>query len=275
MTTSPDTIHDAVRNAYGKAAVGSTSCCGSSCGDAGPSLQEHAEGIGYSPDDLAEIPDEANLGLGCGNPTAIAGLRTGETVLDLGSGAGMDAFLAAAQVGATGRVVGVDMTPEMLARARRLAVERDLADRVEFRQGLIEDLPVTDCSVDVVLSNCVINLSPDKRAVFGEAFRVLTPGGRLAVSDIVLSEALPAEIADKASLWVGCVAGASLADEYLGAIEDAGFVDVRWTRVSAAPLLTGMTDDPTVREMIDQVGVARAMEIAGCVWSYKIEARKP
>ena len=196
-------------------------------------------------------------------------------MLDLGSGAGMDAFAAAAQVGPTGRVIGVDMTPDMLARARRIAVERDLADRVEFREGLIEALPVTDASVDIVLSNCVINLSPDKPQVFREAFRALKPGGRLAVSDIVLTAPLPEATAGAVSAGVGCVAGADLADDYLAAIEAAGFVDVTWTRTPAAGLLADLTSDPTVAAIAAAIGPDAVQRAAESVWSYKVQARKP
>jgi SAM-dependent methyltransferase len=274
MQTDAKTIHDSVRDAYGKAATDVSSPSAASC-SAANGTTDPARNIGYSAKELKMIPDEANLGLGCGNPTAIARLGPGETVLDLGSGAGMDAFAAAAQVGPTGRVIGVDTTPEMLARARRIAVERGLADRVEFREGLIEDLPVTDDSVDVVLSNCVINLSPDKAGVFTEAFRVLKPGGRLAVSDIVLTEPLPAEVAGTVGAWVGCVGGATPAEDYLGAIEEAGFTDVSWTRTPAAYLLAGVVNDPAVAAVAELLGPERVQRIAESVWSYKIQARKP
>jgi ubiquinone/menaquinone biosynthesis C-methylase UbiE len=178
--------------------------------------------IGYSEDELAAVPKGANLGLGCGNPTAIAALKPGETVLDLGSGAGFDAFLAARQVGPTGKVIGVDMTPDMLSKARENAVKGNVTN-VEFRQGEIETLPVDSGTVDTIISNCVINLSPEKPAVFAEAFRVLKPGGRIAVSDIVLLEPLPDFVRDSVAAYTACVAGANLKEEYLGAIEQAGF----------------------------------------------------
>jgi SAM-dependent methyltransferase len=181
--------------------------------------------LGYSDDDLAAVPDGADLGLGCGNPGAIAAMQAGETVLDLGSGAGFDAFLAARAVGPGGRVIGVDMTPEMVSKARANA-EAGGYDNVEFRLGEIEHLPVADGTVDVIISNCVINLSPDKAAVFHDAFRVLRPGGRLAISDVVASAELPDEISSDLSLYSGCVAGASLISEVHSMLLEAGFDDV-------------------------------------------------
>jgi ubiquinone/menaquinone biosynthesis C-methylase UbiE len=221
------------------------------------------------------VPEEANLGLGCGNPTAIAGLRAGEVVVDLGAGAGLDAFLAAARVGPTGRVIGVDMTPEMLARARENAARAGLARTVEFREGIIEELPVASGSADVVISNCVINLSADKERVFREAFRVLRSGGRLAVSDILLSEPLPEDVRGLAAAYVACVGGAMVAEDYLAAIARAGFVDVRTSRTSAALLYEGFVADPTIAAAIDAIGRERVAGIAATVYSYRIEARKP
>ncbi|MDD5289463.1 MAG: arsenite methyltransferase [Dehalococcoidales bacterium] len=183
-------------------------------------------GNGYSPDDLRSVPEGANLGLGCGNPVALASLKKGEVVLDLGSGAGFDAFLSANRVGKTGRVIGVDMTPEMLETARENAKKGGYKN-VEFRLGDIESLPVDDNSVDVIISNCVINLSPDKPAVFKEAYRVLKSGGRLMVSDIVLLKELPASLKESAEAYIGCVAGASKKDEYLKMVKDAGFKSVK------------------------------------------------
>ncbi len=274
-TRSDEQVRQTVRDAYGSVAENaSSSCCGPSpCCPGEPT--QYAEQIGYSSSDLADVPEGANLGLGCGNPTALAALKPGEVVLDLGAGAGFDAFIAAKQVGSEGRVIGVDMTPEMLARARENAVKAGVASHVEFREGTIEQLPVVANSVDVIISNCVINLSPDKAQVFREAFRVLKPGGRLAVSDIVLSEPLPEDIARIAAVYVGCIGGALVEKEYLGAIEAAGFVAVDYTRSSAAVLLEAMTADPMAQTVIEQLGQDRVAAIAKTIYSYKIEARKP
>ena len=212
MTVPEDIIRTAVRDRYAKLAVAGTPCCSPT-----------PEGDGYDPADLATLPDEAVMGLGCGNPVAAAGIEEGETVLDLGSGGGIDVFLAARKTGPTGRVIGVDMTVEMLERAERNAADAGL-DNVEFRRGLIEDLPVEDGTVDVILSNCVINLAPDKAPVFAEAHRVLRPGGRIVVSDIVRGGPGP-ETIDPAS-WSSCIDGALPLDDYLAAITAAGFESV-------------------------------------------------
>lgn len=216
-------IRQEVRKAYGAAAKRSGSCCGSRPANENSSLENAASRItGYTPEQLAVVPEDAILGLGCGNPTALASLQQGETVLDLGAGAGIDCFLAAKAVGETGRVIGVDMTAEMLDRARENARKHHF-DNVDFRLGEIENLPVGDAAVDVVISNCVINLSPDKTRVFAEAYRVLKPGGRMMISDIVLLKDLPRTIKDDPELYVACVAGASRKEEYLGMIRNAGF----------------------------------------------------
>jgi SAM-dependent methyltransferase len=229
---SPDTtdIRDTVREKYGKIAEGAgegTACCGSTkdapcCGASSDVVLQE---LGYTREQVAAIPEGANLGLGCGSPLAHASVKPGETVLDLGSGAGIDAFLAAQEVGPTGRVIGVDMTPSMLQRARENAAKGGYAN-VEFRLGEIESLPVADGTVDLIISNCVINLSPDKPRVFAEALRVLKPGGRLLVSDLVLSRQLPEAVRTSVEAYVGCVAGASLKDDYLRQIREAGFADV-------------------------------------------------
>ncbi len=211
-----------VRDAYGAVARMNSSCCGSSCGCGSTSVSEK---VGYEERDLGAVPQGADLGLGCGNPTALASLREGETVLDLGSGPGLDCFLAARKVGTSGRVIGVDMTPDMIAKARRNAADGGFTT-VEFRLGEIESLPVADSSVDVVISNCVINLVPDKARAFHEAFRVLKPGGRLMVSDIVLTRQLPEWLMESKDAYSACVSGAELKDRYLFFIGDAGFRDI-------------------------------------------------
>lgn len=218
-------ISKVVRESYGKIAKGDLPGCGCGCSCSGDS-KEFAKLLGYTGNELSVIPDEANLALSCGNPTAVAALNQGEVVLDLGSGAGFDCFLAAARVGNSGRVIGVDMTPEMLEKARNIA-DRDNISNVEFRLGEIENLPVADNSVDVVISNCVINLSQEKERVFREIHRALKPGGRIAVSDMALTRELPEAAIDSIEAYVGCVAGAVLVEKYRELVENAGFTDVR------------------------------------------------
>ncbi len=203
-------LRQVVRETYGRIAAGSEAggCCGGGSGCGPTDAGAQSDKIGYSKADLASLPEGANLGLGCGNPRAIAALKGGETVLDLGSGGGIDCFLAAQQVGASGRVIGVDMTPEMISRARQVAKKMSGAEHVAFRLGEIEHLPVGDGSVDVIISNCVVNLSTDKPAVFREAYRVLKPGGRLAISDIVATADLPADVQNDLDAYTGCMAGA-------------------------------------------------------------------
>lgn len=201
-------------------------CCTPRTGCCGPDATgTPASALGYSADDSNAAPDGADLGLGCGNPTAMASLRDGETVLDLGSGGGFDSFIAAKQIGPTGRVIGVDMTSGMIARARDNA-RKVKAENVEFRLGEIEHLPVADASIDVILSNCVINLSPEKLAVFSEAFRVLKPGGRLAISDVVATGPIPVELQTQAAALAGCIAGAAPLDEVRAMLAQVGFTKV-------------------------------------------------
>ncbi len=214
-------VRTVVREKYGAIAEGG-GCCGPGCGCGDASVLSQ---IGYTPEQAALLPEGANLGLGCGNPIAHAALKRGETVLDLGSGAGIDCFLASREVGPGGKVIGVDMTPAMLEKARANQRRGDYAN-VEFRLGEIEHLPVADASVDCIISNCVVNLSPDKPQVFREAFRVLKRGGRLMVSDLVLLRPLDEALKKNVDLYVGCVAGASLKAEYLQLMRDAGFSGV-------------------------------------------------
>ncbi len=226
MSTNEE-LRKQIRKTYGDVAKSEPSSGG--CCSGGQSERElaniHAERLGYSKEEAESVPEGANLGLGCGNPSAIAAMQPGETVLDLGAGAGFDAFLAVEQVGETGQVIGVDMTPEMIEKARANATKID-APNVDFRLGEIEHLPVADATVDVIISNCVINLSPDKPQVFAEAMRVLKPGGRLAISDVVATAELPEEMLDDLQLYSCCVSGASTIDALRAMLEEAGFVDI-------------------------------------------------
>ncbi len=233
-TRSNDDIKTQVRTAYGKVAQGASGCGVGCCGTQGAGSLS----FGYSKEELASVPEGADLGLGCGNPQAIAALQGGETVLDLGSGAGFDCFLASKRVGPTGRVIGVDMTPEMVAKARENA-RKVSADNVEFRMGEIEHLPVADASVDVILSNCVINLSPDKASVFREAFRALKPGGRLAISDVVEIRPMPASLTGNLEALTGCIAGAAPVDALEQWLRDAGFQDVKVTPRAGSGAIIG------------------------------------
>jgi SAM-dependent methyltransferase len=219
MSANTNNITDIVRDKYG-----ATATAGLSSKDAG--VRAVAEAFGYSADELSSIPAEANMGLSCGNPTATANIRPGETVVDLGSGGGLDVFLAAKQVGPTGRAIGIDMTPQMIELARKNAAKAGVSN-VEFHLAPIDALPLPDASVDIILSNCVINLAPDKEKVFREIFRVLKPGGRVAVSDIALKKPLPAELAEDVMSYVGCIAGAIAIEEYDRGLKAAGFAAVQ------------------------------------------------
>ena len=268
-------VRETVRAGYAAIATGQRSCCcsGQRSGQADP--VRLAKAVGYDAAALARLPEGANMGLSCGNPVAIAALREGQVVLDLGSGGGFDVFQAGEKVRATGRVIGVDMTPEMLAKARKNIEayrQRTGLDNVEFRLGEIEHLPVSDAGVDVVLSNCVINLSPDKPRVWREVFRVLKPGGKISVSDLALLQPLPYDIRAMAAALVGCVAGAALVEETRAMLEETGFTSI---------VLTPKPD--YVRNMQDwndplYAAVAKALpagaELADYVVSLGIEARK-
>src|SRR4030066_2240317 len=217
-------VKKAVREGYAQVARSGSSCCApqSSCCGAANVAADISKKVGYTDEDIQSVPEGANLGLGCGNPIAVASLKKGEVVLDLGSGAGFDCFLAANIVGKTGKIIGVDMTPEMIEKARENARKGNY-ENIEFRLGEIENLPVADNHVDAVISNCVINLVPDKERVFRETFRVLKPGGRLMVSDMVLVGELPESIKNSVAAYIGCLAGAIMKDKYLEAIKAAGF----------------------------------------------------
>ena len=257
-----DKVRRAVQDNYAKTATAAQTGCGcssSSCGTV-TTPEDVSMALGYTQDDVSSVPKGSNLGLGCGNPQAIASLQVGETVLDLGSGAGFDCFLAARAVERNGRVIGVDMTPEMVSKARANAEKAGL-DNVTFRLGEIENLPVADNTVDVIISNCVINLSPEKEAVFREAFRVLKPGGRLAVSDIVAILELPPEMKQDLALYTSCMSGASVIDDVEAMLNKAGFENVR-----IAP------KDET-RQLIRDWAPGRSME--DYVVSATIEAIKP
>jgi SAM-dependent methyltransferase len=270
-------IKKVVREGYAKIAKQDSSCCAPSspcCGNTNLA-QEISKQVGYTDEELGVVPEGANLGLGCGNPVALASLREGETVLDLGSGAGFDCFLAAEKVGKGGRVIGVDMTPEMIEKARENARKGNYAN-VEFRLGEIENLPVADNFVDVVISNCVINLVPDKRSVFKEVFRVLKPGGRLMISDIVLLKELPALIKNSIEAYIGCFSGAIMRDEYISAIEATGFQEVRIIDETSFPI-DCMANDPTAKALIETLNVPleEVIEVASSVMSIKVDGVKP
>jgi arsenite methyltransferase len=248
-------VKELVRNWYGGVAAGSAGCCGPTSAS-----QEASRCMGYSEAELASLPEGADLGLGCGNPPALAAMRPGEVVVDLGSGAGIDCFLAAQQVGPSGRVIGVDMTHEMLAKSRANA-ERVGVANVEFRLGEIEHLPIADNTADVVISNCVINLVPDKAQVYREAFRVLKPGGRIAVADMVNTAPLPAEVASDARLLCACLAGAATTRQVEDWLAAAGFVGIN------------IIIKPGSRELVESWAPGRGIE--DCVASATIEGRKP
>jgi len=255
-----ETIHQTVREKYGEIATQRSSCC-CKCG----SPDEVGGKLGYSKSDLEAVPDGANLGLGCGNPIAHAAIKEGETIVDLGSGGGFDCFLAANKAGATGKVIGIDMTPQMLDRARENARKGGYGN-VEFRLGEIENLPVADNYADKLISNCVINLSPNMGRVFCESFRVLKPGGSLYVTDMVLVRELPREVRESVLLYVGCIAGALLRDDYLKLIAEAGFVDLKVLMESSLPY-----------ESIERTGVPveEAKKACDAARSIMVYAKKP
>jgi len=284
QTRDKEEIRKVVRESYGKIAkagnnvsgIGPTiSCCGgpdtstataptaSCCGGGSEVTPENLSALmGYSKQDLVSVPEGANMGLGCGNPVALASLKAGETVVDLGSGGGFDCFLAAKQVGETGKVIGVDMTPDMLSKARDNA-EKMQAKNVEFRLGEIEHLPVADNSTDIIMSNCVINLSPDKLSVYRDAYRILKPGGRLAISDIVATAPLPAEVQKDLALVSACVGGAATIDDTVDMLKEAGFENIK------------ITPKDESRKLISEWAPGESKNIGDYVVSAYIEAVKP
>jgi len=277
-------IRKAVREGYAQVAKGGGSCCGSqnpccepqsSCCATTDLATEVGRKIGYSEDELSSVPEGANLGLGCGNPIALASLKQGEVVLDLGSGAGFDSFLAANEVGKTGKVIGVDMTPEMIEKARENAQKGGYRN-VEFRLGEIEHLPLGDNQVDIIISNCVINLSPDKEGVFQEAFRVLKPGGRLMVSDIVTVDDLPSSVRDSVAAYIGCLSGAEMKDKYLDTIRKAGFQQVSIMDESAFST-DCMSNDPTAQALFSESNLSSTdlQQLDKAIRSAKVSAVKP
>lgn len=285
MTTlEKEEVRESVRDAYGKVAIAGigasgarqgTSCCcppdkslettpesSCGCGEPGFSVKQMSTTMGYSKEDMANVPDGANMGLGCGNPVALASLKTGETVVDLGSGGGFDCFLAAKEVGNTGRVIGVDMTPEMVSKARKNAGGAETGN-IEFRLGEIEHLPIADDSADIVMSNCVINLSPDKQGVYRDAFRVLKPGGRLSISDVLATAPLPEKIRNDLSLVGACIGGAATIGDTEEMLERAGFTDI------------SITPKDNSRDLIRQWDPAKSQQALDYVFSAYIEAVKP
>ncbi len=286
---NPNSHHDVkdeeirrqVRDGYGKIATsdgesccGPTACCGTD--QEADSASKLAAAVGYSEEELEGLPEGANMGLSCGNPVALASLRPGEVVVDLGSGGGFDIFIAGRRVGAAGRAIGIDMTAQMLSKARRNAAayrERTGLDNVEFRLGEIEHLPLADNSVDAIISNCVINLSPDKPQVWREIARVLKPGGRVAVSDLALIKPLPEAVTSMVEALVGCIAGAALVDETVGMAEAAGLVDIRTTEKSSYIKAQTTWNDPLYKDIV--AALPEGACLSDYVTSLEINAGKP
>jgi arsenite methyltransferase len=275
MEKEASEIKKIVKDGYAKIAKQNGSCCptNSCCGNANLA-QSISKSIGYSEEEMRTVPENANLGLGCGNPVALASLKNGDVVLDLGSGAGFDVFLAAQRVGKIGRVIGVDMTAEMVEKAKTNAKKGGYSN-VEFRLGEIEKLPVGDNSVDVIISNCVINLSPDKKSVFEEAFRVLKPGGRLMVSDLVLVKELPAIIKESVDAYVGCLAGAIFKKDYLSYIKGAGFDKIKVVSETFYQV-EAMANDATAKVVKNSpiISSKNLKEVEHSVASIKVSAEK-
>jgi SAM-dependent methyltransferase len=272
IPTDREQVVEQVRDRYGRIATGEISGCGCGAGCGGTETAVSRE-IGYAGDELAAVPAEANLGLGCGAPLGHLALAPGETVVDLGSGGGIDVFLAAQQVGPEGRAIGVDMTPAMLERARATAAKHGYAN-VEFREGRLEALPIEDASVDAVTSNCVFNLVPDKPAVFREVARVLKPGGRLVVSDIVLERPLPDALAHDLLAWVGCVAGAEPRELYLGRVREAGLEEIEVLRDVDYAASLAKSAPEEAEALLGRLGLTMD-DVRGTIRSVTYRARKP
>ncbi len=276
----PNEIKKMVKQGYSEVARTESSCCStkSPCCSLSGVAEKISKNIGYSEKELDEIPEGANLGLGCGNPTALASLKLGETVLDLGSGAGFDCFLAASRVGKEGKVIGVDMTPEMIEKARENASNGGYTN-VEFKLGDIEEIPIADASIDVVISNCVINLVPSKDKVFREIFRILKNGGRFIISDMVLLENIPDKIKESAGAYIGCISGAILKKDYLDTIKDSGFEDIEIIEETNYPfeLIIAMVSPDEVTAILKDLDISmeEAKEIAESVISIEVSGIKP
>jgi len=270
-------IKKTVRTGYAKIAKTQGSCCGSSvtCSESTDLSKKISKGIGYSEEELKSVPEGANLGLGCGNPTALASLKPGETVLDLGSGAGLDCFLAASKVGEKGKVIGIDMTPEMIDKARENA-RNSKHKNVEFRLGEIENLPVADNAADIVISNCVINLSPNKKRVFEEAYRTLKPSGRIMISDIVLLKELPEAIKNSVEAYNSCLSGAIIKGDYLKTIRNAGFEEVKIIEETHFPI-EFMINDPIAKTLTkkSKISADEIKNLAHSIVSVKVYGVKP
>jgi SAM-dependent methyltransferase len=271
VAKSNEKIRETVRKGYTEIAQGKSGCC---CGSSSP--DKLAEGIGYTSEELEVLPDGANMGLSCGNPTAIANLKPGQVVLDLGSGGGFDVFIAARKVGAEGRAIGVDMTPEMLSKARANIskfTEKTTLANVEFRLGEIEHLPAADSSIDVVISNCVINLSPDKQQVWNEIARVLKPGGRACISDLALKKPLPKKVLKSTAALVSCVAGAVLIDETIKMAKQAGLSDIQIDEKAYSIDIMADCSDPLYRQVKESL--PRGDKLGDYIVSVNVTASKP
>jgi arsenite methyltransferase len=266
-----DKVRKMVRKGYGKIAKQEQPSCGCGCGSA----TNVSEQVGYTKEELSAVPKGADLNLGCGNPVALASLKEGETVIDLGSGGGLDCFLAAKKVGEKGKVIGVDMTPEMLDRARA-NLRKSKYKNIEFRLGEIENLPIADNTANVIISNCVINLSPNKQRVFNEAFRVLKTNGRLMISDMVLLKEIPEAILKNVSAYIGCISGAEKKTDYLNHIKQAGFKDVRIVEETTMPI-EALISDETASQILKELKMTKekAAELFGAAVSLKVSATKP